>query len=160
MVIRDIAKTIKATKPDVEFGISPFGVWRNNTRDSLGSATTAGLTNYDNLYADVLYWIREGWIDYVCPQLYWHIGNRAADYNTLAHWWAQRVDEANLEYAKKSFGRLTTEEIVPPASRDDIIHPRPCLSHSANSISAWRLIDLVVKKKLPLGVPAMRLTDK
>ena len=125
MAIRDIAKTIKATKPYVEFGISPFGVWRNNTRDSLGSATTAGLTNYDNLYADVLYWIREGWIDYVCPQLYWHIGNRAADYNTLAHWWAQRVDEANLEYAKKAFRRLTTEEIVPPASRDDIIHPSP-----------------------------------
>ena len=97
MVIRDISQTIHTTKPWVEFGISPFGVWRNNTRDSLGSATTAGLTNYDNLYADVLYWIREGWIDYVCPQLYWHIGNRAAGYDVLAHWWAQRVAEANAQ---------------------------------------------------------------
>ncbi len=98
MAIRDISNTIRSTKPWVEFGISPFGVWRNNTRDSIGSATMAGLTNYDNLYADVLYWIREGWIDYVCPQLYWHIGNRAADYNTLAHWWAKRVAEANDYY--------------------------------------------------------------
>ena len=95
LAIRDISRTIHTTKPWVKFGISPFGVWRNNTRDSIGSATTAGLTNYDNLYADVLYWIREGWIDYVCPQLYWHIGNRAADYETLAHWWAKRVSEAN-----------------------------------------------------------------
>ena len=91
MVIRDLSETIHKTKPWVEFGISPFGVWRNNTRDSIGSATTAGLTNYDNLYADVLYWIREGWIDYVCPQLYWHIGNRAAGYDVLAHWWAKHV---------------------------------------------------------------------
>jgi len=95
MAIRDISYTIRSTKPWVQFGISPFGVWRNITRDSIGSATTAGLTNYDNLYADVLYWIREGWIDYVCPQLYWHIGNRAADYETLANWWALRVPEAN-----------------------------------------------------------------
>ena len=125
MAIRDISRTIRRTNPNVEFGISPFGVWRNNTRDSLGSATTAGLTNYDNLYADVLYWIREGWIDYVCPQLYWHIGNRAADFYTLAHWWAQSVDRANLDYAKKVFRRLTSDEMAPPASKDDIIHPSP-----------------------------------
>ena len=101
MAIRDISETIRKTKPWVQFGISPFGVWRNNTRDSIGSATTAGLTNYDHLYADVLYWIREGWIDYVCPQLYWHIGNRAADYYTLAHWWGKRVAEANAYHANK-----------------------------------------------------------
>jgi len=91
LAIQEISRVIHTTKPWVQFGISPFGVWRNNTRDSIGSATTAGLTNYDNLYADVLLWIREGWIDYVCPQLYWHIGNRAADYETLAHWWAKQV---------------------------------------------------------------------
>jgi len=101
LAIRDISESIHKTKPWVQFGISPFGVWRNNTRDSIGSATTAGLTNYDNLYADVLYWIREGWIDYVCPQLYWHIGNKAADYYTLAHWWAKRVTEANAFHADK-----------------------------------------------------------
>ncbi len=99
MAIREISETIHKTKPWVKFGISPFGVWRNSTRDSIGSATSAGLTNYDNLYADILYWIREGWIDYVCPQLYWYIGNRAADYETLAHWWALRVAEANQYYA-------------------------------------------------------------
>ena len=91
MVIREIHRTILECNPDVEFGISPFGVWRNAAVDSTGSATTAGITNYDNLYADIRLWIQKGWIDYVLPQLYWEIGKKAADYRILAHWWANEV---------------------------------------------------------------------
>jgi hypothetical protein len=29
------------------------------------------------------------WIDYVVPQLYWHIGLKVADYKTLAEWWSK-----------------------------------------------------------------------
>ncbi len=91
-VIRELHTAIKSIKPEVEFGISPFGVWRNQSCDSLmGSATRAGLTNYDDLYADVLLWMREGWIDYVVPQLYWEIGKPVADYEVLAHWWAEHT---------------------------------------------------------------------
>ncbi len=89
-VIQDIHQAIRSIKPEVEFGISPFGVWRNQSRDSInGSATRAGITNYDDLYADVLLWMQEGWIDYVVPQLYWEIGKPTADYEILAHWWAK-----------------------------------------------------------------------
>ena len=64
MAIREIHQAIQSLKPEVEFGISPFGVWRNLSRDSVnGSATRAGITNYDDLYADVLLWMQEGWID-------------------------------------------------------------------------------------------------
>ena len=97
MVIQDISRTIKECKPEVEFGISPFGVWRNASVDSTGSATTAGITNYDDLYADIRLWIREGWIDYVLPQLYWEIGKKAADYEVLAHWWANEVRGTNCK---------------------------------------------------------------
>ena len=76
MAIQAISQTIKECKPEVEFGISPFGVWRNADVDSTGSATKAGITNYDDLYADIRLWIREGWIDYVLPQLYWEIGKK------------------------------------------------------------------------------------
>ncbi|MDR0954760.1 MAG: family 10 glycosylhydrolase [Rikenellaceae bacterium] len=86
-IIRQIGDTIHSLKPWVEFGISPFGVWRNASRDPRGSATRAGQTNYDDLYADILKWEREGWVDYVSPQLYWSIGDTAADYKTLAQWW-------------------------------------------------------------------------
>ena len=89
--IEAISETIHECKPEVQFGISPFGVWRNAKVDSTGSATQAGITNYDDLYADIRLWIREGWIDYVLPQLYWEIGKRVADYEILAHWWANEV---------------------------------------------------------------------
>lgn len=91
LAIQDIHRTIKECKPDVQFGISPFGVWRNASVDSTGSKTQAGLTNYDDLYADIRLWIQNGWIDYVLPQLYWEIGKKVADYEILAHWWANEV---------------------------------------------------------------------
>ena len=91
MAIQDIRTTINECYPDIEFGISPFGVWRNIANDSTGSRTKAGLTNYDDLYADIRLWIKQGWIDYVLPQLYWEIGKSAADYEILAHWWANEV---------------------------------------------------------------------
>ena len=89
--IEEISRTIRECRPGVQFGISPFGVWRNASVDSTGSATQAGITNYDDLYADIRLWIRNGWIDYVLPQLYWEIGKKVADYEILAHWWANEV---------------------------------------------------------------------
>ena len=91
MAIQDISATIRDCRPDVQFGISPFGVWRNADVDSTGSATKAGITNYDDLYANIRLWIQAGWIDYVLPQLYWEIGKKVADYEVLAHWWANEV---------------------------------------------------------------------
>ena len=91
MAIQEISEVIHECRDDVDFGISPFGVWRNASVDSTGSATQAGITNYDDLYADIRLWIKNGWIDYVLPQLYWEIGKKVADYEVLAHWWANEV---------------------------------------------------------------------
>ncbi len=86
--VETLARRIKEVKPYVKFGISPFGVWRNKDKDpQMGSDTQAGQTNYDDLYADVLKWLREGWLDYVAPQIYWHRGFDLADYNVLTEWW-------------------------------------------------------------------------
>ena len=89
MVIAELQQTIKSIKPWVEFGISPFGVWRNKSNDPRGSDTQAGAQNYDDLYADILKWLEEGSIDYVAPQLYWEIGKKVADYEVLAKWWSE-----------------------------------------------------------------------
>lgn len=86
-IILSLSKTIKSVKPWVRFGISPFGVWRNSDKDPEGSHTKAGQTNYDNLYADILLWMKNGWIDYVVPQLYWEFNHRAAPYEVLLDWW-------------------------------------------------------------------------
>lgn len=87
-LIQELKYTIASVKPWVRFGISPFGIYRNkrSTPDGSGSETT-GLQNYDDLYADIKLWVEKGWIDYNLPQLYWEIGHKAADYETLLKWW-------------------------------------------------------------------------
>jgi uncharacterized lipoprotein YddW (UPF0748 family) len=90
-IIVVLSKVIKQQKPFCKFGISPFGVWRNIDKDSAGSATKAGQTNFDDLYADVLLWLKNGWIDYVAPQLYWEFGHRAAPYEILLDWWSKHT---------------------------------------------------------------------
>lgn len=95
VLIKKLHETIRSIKPWVKFGISPFGIYRNESSDPLGSKTR-GLQNYDDLYADVLLWAREGWIDYNIPQIYWHIGHPAADYETLVKWWATHTENRPL----------------------------------------------------------------
>jgi uncharacterized lipoprotein YddW (UPF0748 family) len=90
-IILMISKAIKKEKPWCKFGISPFGVWRNKNRDPDGSDTKAGQTNYDDLYADILLWLKKGWIDYVAPQLYWEFGHPAAPYEVLLNWWSRHT---------------------------------------------------------------------
>ena len=95
-VIKTISERIKTIKPWVVFGVSPFGVWRNIHQDSRGSKTRSGMNNYDDLHADVLMWIEQGYIDYVVPQLYWAIGRPNLDYNTLLEWWGDHKGQCNL----------------------------------------------------------------
>ncbi len=88
LLIYNLSKTIKQIKPRVQFGISPFGVWRNGYKDPKGSDTKAGLSCYDDLYADVRKWLQEGWIDYVVPQVYWTMGFQIAEHERIVRWWA------------------------------------------------------------------------
>ncbi|WP_047444984.1 glycoside hydrolase family 10 protein [Alistipes sp. ZOR0009] len=87
LIIKMLADSIHAAKPYVKFGVSPFGIWRNKKSDARGSETNGG-QNYDDLYADILLWLQNRWVDYIVPQLYWHIGMKSANYETLAKWWA------------------------------------------------------------------------
>ncbi|QDZ96987.1 glycoside hydrolase family 10 protein [Bacillus altitudinis] len=90
-LVKQINDTIKKEKPYVKFGISPFGVWRNIKDDPTGSNTTAGMTNYDDLYADTREWIQQHHIDYITPQIYWSIGFQPAAYDVLTKWWSNEV---------------------------------------------------------------------
>lgn len=86
LLIEQLHSTIKNTKDWVRFGVSPFGIWRNKKNDPRGSESS-GLQNYDDLYADVLLWAKNRWIDYLAPQLYWTLDMKAAPSRHLAHWW-------------------------------------------------------------------------
>jgi hypothetical protein len=86
--VKELCDTVRAVKPWVKVGVSPFGIYRNKRSSDIGSNTN-GLQNYDDLYADILLWVNNGWVDYCVPQIYWEIGNKAADYETLIKWWNQ-----------------------------------------------------------------------
>lgn len=90
-LVRETAAAVKRIRPTAQFGISPFGVWRNMATDPLGSDTRAGVQSYDDNFADTRKWVRKGWIDYLVPQLYWNIGFAAADYAKLLPWWAEQA---------------------------------------------------------------------
>ncbi|MGL4677482.1 MAG: glycoside hydrolase family 10 protein [Brevinema sp.] len=89
--VKELSDAIKKEKSHVKFGISPFGVWRNKSVDPKGSDTEAGQTNFDDLYADVLLWTDNNWVDYILPQLYWHFDTKAAPYGTLVEWWNKQI---------------------------------------------------------------------
>ena len=95
LFIKELADSIHAVKPWVKFGVSPFGIYRNQTSWAGGSATK-GLQNYDDLYADVLLWVNNGWVDYCVPQLYWQVGHPVADYKELITWWNRNAGNRPL----------------------------------------------------------------
>ncbi len=95
-LMRDVHGGIQATKPWVSFGVSPFGIWRNDSTDPSGSASS-GLQSYDAQYADTRTWIQEGTVDYVAPQLYWERGFSTADYETMTDWWADEVEGTGVD---------------------------------------------------------------
>ncbi|KUN97498.1 glycoside hydrolase family 10 protein [Streptomyces caeruleatus] len=92
-LVTEMAAGIRKIRPSTEFGISPFGVWRNAGTDPLGSDTRGGVQTYDDLYADTRTWVREGWIDYICPQVYWSAHpldqQVPANYSVLVPWWSE-----------------------------------------------------------------------
>lgn len=91
-IIAHLYAAIKKENNKCVFGISPFGVWRNADKDPInGSKTNGSLTNYDDLYADILLWLKNGWIDYVAPQLYWEFSHRQAPFNVLLDWWSKHT---------------------------------------------------------------------
>lgn len=89
LFVEQLYHTVKDLKPWVKFGISPFGIYRNRSDEYPDGSRTSGLENYSGLYADVLYWIEQGWMDYCIPQIYWNTGTKAADYAVLARWWSE-----------------------------------------------------------------------
>lgn len=114
VLIKKIHETVRAVKPWVKFGVSPFGIYRNEKNDPLGSKTN-GLQNYDDLYADVLLWAREGWIDYNIPQLYWQIGHPVADYETLVHWWAKNAENRPLFIGQSVMNTVNNVDLQNPS---------------------------------------------
>lgn len=95
-MVKTVRDRIKSIKPEVDFGISPAGIWKNKSSDSNGSNTSGG-ESYYNQHSDTRYWIKNKLVDYVAPQVYWRIGHPKADYETLVRWWSDQVSGTNVK---------------------------------------------------------------
>jgi uncharacterized lipoprotein YddW (UPF0748 family) len=109
--IHRVYQEIKALKPWVKFGISPFGIWRPGN-----PAQIKGYDAYAKLYADSRLWLANGWVDYLAPQLYWPIAQKEQSFPVLLKWWAQQNARgrhlwAGLDVSKVG-GRWKSEEIA------------------------------------------------
>ena len=112
-LVSSVHQTIKSMDPGVSFGISPSGVWQNTSTNSQGSDTN-GFSHYLELAADSRKWILEGWVDYICPQIYWYIGFDSANYETLLHWWGELCDNSDV---KLYIGHAAYRENPPESER-------------------------------------------
>lgn len=74
----------------VEFGVSPFGIWMNRKNHPLGSPTK-GMESCSVQFADSRRWVKQNWVDYIAPQLYWSFSEPKAPFACVVDWWAQTV---------------------------------------------------------------------
>ena len=80
--IQAVGREIKKIKPDVMYGISPFGIWQ-----PILDRGITGLNAYEELYADARKWLQDGTIDYLAPQLYWETARKGQSFPILLEWW-------------------------------------------------------------------------
>lgn len=101
--IHDVHNLLIENNPGIKFGISPYGVWRNQREDMDGSPTKSGYTSYDHLYADVRFWLQNGWIDYVAPQVYQSTKHRNIPFKPLVTWWSENTFGKHLYIGHASY---------------------------------------------------------
>jgi len=151
LFVSTLNTNIKRTKYYVKFGISPFGVWRNASKDPQGSETRGGQTCYDDLYSDVVLWMKNGWIDYLLPQLYWEHGHRAAAFDVLLPWWEQHTYGRHMYYGLGVY-RMTDATKGPWTSTRELLSQiKDIRTQTANAGFSFYSTSSFDKVRLPIS---------
>ncbi len=110
-LVKMLDEKLHSIKPEIQFGISPRGIWANKSEMAEGSDTN-GSGSYTKIYADSRGWVKNGWVDYIMPQIYWYIGYEIADYSVLCDWWSDVVDGTDVKlYIGEGAYRTTTSTL-------------------------------------------------
>jgi hypothetical protein len=172
LMVKSMSDSIKSVKKHVKFGISPFGIWRNSASDATGSATN-GLQSYSDIYADSRKWIRENWVDYIAPQIYWSIGFTVAKYEVLTAWWSGNASGRHVYISQAAYrinnGGTDATWSQPSAMPNEIRLNRatPSVLGSiyynttsvlSNSLGFWDSLKMNLYNT-PALIPAMRWKD-
>lgn len=102
LLVKMVNDSVHHYKKHIKFGVSPFAIWRNFREDTLGSKTN-GLSNYGELYADSRKWIKEGWVDYINPQIYFSFSRAAAPFQVLLDWWDKNTYGRHLYIGQAAY---------------------------------------------------------
>ena len=97
-VIADFSSKVRAAKPWVRFGMGPGGIWTMQSKAAAAYGiqlpnNIVGADLYEQLACNTVEWIKNGWVDYVNPQIYWATTAAKQDYDVLCKWWAKDVCE-------------------------------------------------------------------
>ncbi|PKK99714.1 MAG: hypothetical protein CVV57_01290 [Tenericutes bacterium HGW-Tenericutes-2] len=97
-VIKGVHEALKKSNPNVRFGVSPFGIWKNKASDPKGSNTDPKCSqSYDNQYADAYLWVKNEYIDYIVPQIYWEFGHPIAPFGDILDWWVKLLNHSKVD---------------------------------------------------------------
>ena len=136
--VRDASQAVHGTKPWVQFGVSPFGIWRNNVPSGI-----RGLDAFDALHADARRWLVEGWVDYLAPQLYWNIEQTAQSFHVLMHWWSAQNRMGRHVYAGIASARVGTDRNAKEIGAQAGLVAEP---GGANGLILWNMRSLADNK--------------
>jgi len=108
LLVKQVSKAV--SREGKQFGISPFGIW-DNKRDNPKGSDTAGMSSYSEIFADSRYWVKNGLVDYICPQVYWSFENNAAPFDVITKWWAKLCKQYKVDlYIGHGLYKLGCEE--------------------------------------------------
>jgi len=128
-LIKNVYTEMKKANPNVRFGVSPFGIWANKSAATPDGSDTSGLEAYSAIYCDATAWVQGGYVDYICPQIYWGFATKAAPFDVLVRWWSTLVDGTGVDlYIGHAAYKLTTD------FQDDTEIPRQ-VEYARNYIS-------------------------
>lgn len=122
--VKSLSQQLRALPRDVVLGASPCAVWANASAQESGSATAAEMQAYSDQYVDAPQWVREDWIDYLCPQLFTSTQSENVPFETVCSWWSSLVANTRVallighdatRLGSKEAGFASPEELVKQA---------------------------------------------
>ncbi len=98
-LVEGVYKAIKSKNKDVQFGISPAGVWAKKSSSMPDGTANIGSTTqtYSSVFADTRKWVINEWLDYICPQVYWQIDHKNAPFKPIVDWWNDLVAKTDVK---------------------------------------------------------------
>ena len=140
-LVERLYKNIKATKPWVKFGVSPFGIWRPGYPESI-----EGFDQYDQLYADAKLWLNKGWIDYFSPQLYWPVNRYGQSYPVLLGWWGRENKMNRHLWPGISIGRDSTDKNIDETLNEIMIDRG--MQPQSKGVVHWNISSVIKNQRL------------